>query len=112
MQDGVGDGNVIVLLVVVPGELPVALPHLEDRIPDRLVALRRVHRHLGVDGSHHGSKPGPFCAEIDKDVAAIDLHPDGQEAVRYVHGNLGSGHFTYYGGHDPEDELARRQAGI
>jgi hypothetical protein len=28
---------------------------------------------------------------------------NGQEAVRYLHGNLGQGQFTYYGGHDPED---------
>ncbi len=27
----------------------------------------------------------------------------GQPAVRYLHGNLGQGQFTYYGGHDPED---------
>ncbi|MEO7425620.1 MAG: asparagine synthetase B, partial [Fibrobacteria bacterium] len=26
-----------------------------------------------------------------------------QDAVRYLHGNLGQGQFTYYGGHDPED---------
>ncbi len=26
-----------------------------------------------------------------------------QPAVRYLHGNLGRGQFTYYGGHDPED---------
>lgn len=27
----------------------------------------------------------------------------GQPSVRYLHGNLGKGQFTYYGGHDPED---------
>ncbi len=27
----------------------------------------------------------------------------GQPAVRYLHGTLGKGQFTYYGGHDPED---------
>ncbi len=26
-----------------------------------------------------------------------------QQSVRYLHGNLGKGQFTYYGGHDPED---------
>ncbi len=26
-----------------------------------------------------------------------------QPSVRYLHGNLGRGQFTYYGGHDPED---------
>ncbi len=28
-----------------------------------------------------------------------------QPTVRYLHGNLGKGQFTYYGGHDPEDYL-------
>ena len=27
----------------------------------------------------------------------------GQDEVKYVHGNLGRGTFTYFGGHDPED---------
>jgi hypothetical protein len=27
----------------------------------------------------------------------------GQGTVQYLHGNLGKGQFTYYGGHDPED---------
>ncbi len=27
----------------------------------------------------------------------------GQPSIRYLHGNLGKGQFTYYGGHDPED---------
>ena len=25
------------------------------------------------------------------------------EEVKYLHGNLGKGTFTFYGGHDPED---------
>jgi hypothetical protein len=25
------------------------------------------------------------------------------EAVKYLHGNLGDGTWTFYGGHDPED---------
>jgi hypothetical protein len=27
----------------------------------------------------------------------------GEEIVKYLHGNLGKGTFTFYGGHDPED---------
>jgi hypothetical protein len=28
---------------------------------------------------------------------------EGQNEVRYLHGNLDKGTFTFYGGHDPED---------
>lgn len=28
---------------------------------------------------------------------------EGTDEVRYIHGNLGKGTFTFYGGHDPED---------
>jgi len=28
---------------------------------------------------------------------------DGSDEVKYVHGNVGRGTFTFYGGHDPED---------
>ena len=28
---------------------------------------------------------------------------EGTDEVRYIHGNVGRGTFTYYGGHDPED---------
>jgi len=28
---------------------------------------------------------------------------EGTDEVKYLHGNLGRGTFTFYGGHDPED---------
>ena len=28
---------------------------------------------------------------------------DGTNEVKYLHGNVGRGTFTFYGGHDPED---------
>ena len=28
---------------------------------------------------------------------------EGSDAVRYIHGQVGRGTFTFYGGHDPED---------
>lgn len=41
-------------------------------------------------------------AMIKKSVTVL-AKAQGQDAVRYLHGNLGEGQFTYYGGHDPED---------
>jgi hypothetical protein len=41
-------------------------------------------------------------ALVKKNVTVLG-EADGQPAVRYMHGGLGQGHFTYYGGHDPED---------
>lgn len=41
-------------------------------------------------------------ALVKKSVTILGA-ANGQDAVRYLHGNLGQGQFTYYGGHDPED---------
>ncbi len=41
-------------------------------------------------------------ALVKKSVTVLG-EASGQQAVRYLHGSLGQGHFTYYGGHDPED---------
>ena len=41
-------------------------------------------------------------AMVKKSVTVLAM-ANGQDAVRYLHGNLGQGQFTYYGGHDPED---------
>ncbi len=40
--------------------------------------------------------------KIKKSITILG-QANGQNAVRYLHGNLGQGQFTYYGGHDPED---------
>jgi hypothetical protein len=44
-----------------------------------------------------------YPAEFVKKSVTILAKADGQDAVRYLHGNVGQGQFTYYGGHDPED---------
>ena len=44
-----------------------------------------------------------FPKRLIKKSITILGQADGQDAVRYLHGNLGQGQFTYYGGHDPED---------
>jgi hypothetical protein len=50
---------------------------------------------LGLTTSYVKSMVKPSVTILGE---AID-----QPAVRYLHGNLGRGQFTYYGGHDPED---------
>jgi hypothetical protein len=44
-----------------------------------------------------------FPKSLVKKSVTILAMSNGQDAVRYLHGNLGQGQFTYYGGHDPED---------
>jgi hypothetical protein len=50
---------------------------------------------LGLTTSYNKAMVKPSVTILGE---AID-----QPAVRYVHGYLGRGQFTYYGGHDPED---------
>jgi hypothetical protein len=44
-----------------------------------------------------------FPSALVKKSVTVMAKADGQDAVRYLHGNIGQGQFTYYGGHDPED---------
>ncbi|HLP31571.1 MAG TPA: hypothetical protein VK150_09425 [Geothrix sp.] len=44
-----------------------------------------------------------FSKPLVKKSVTVLGEVQGQPAVRYIHGGLGQGHFTYYGGHDPED---------
>jgi hypothetical protein len=44
-----------------------------------------------------------FPKDVVKKSVTVLAEAHGQPAVRYLHGSLGQGHFTYYGGHDPED---------
>jgi hypothetical protein len=39
---------------------------------------------------------------VKKSVIQLGMR-DGTDEVKYLHGNVGRGMFTYYGGHDPED---------
>jgi hypothetical protein len=38
-----------------------------------------------------------------KDYVVVLGQVEGSDEVKYLHGNLGRGTFTFYGGHDPED---------
>jgi len=44
-----------------------------------------------------------FKKSLIKKSVTILAEKEGTEEVRYIHGNLGRGTFTYYAGHDPED---------
>jgi hypothetical protein len=44
-----------------------------------------------------------FKKSLVKKTVTILAEKEGTEEVRYIHGNLGRGTFTFYGGHDPED---------
>lgn len=44
-----------------------------------------------------------FKKTLIKKTITILAEREGTEEVKYIHGNLGRGTFTFYGGHDPED---------
>ncbi|MBN1466049.1 asparagine synthetase B [candidate division KSB1 bacterium] len=44
-----------------------------------------------------------FRKSLIKQSVVILGEAEGTDQVKYLHGNLGKGTFTYYGGHDPED---------
>jgi hypothetical protein len=44
-----------------------------------------------------------FRKELIKKSVIILGERQGTNQVKYIHGNLGRGTFTFYGGHDPED---------
>ena len=44
-----------------------------------------------------------FNKDVLKEDVTVLAKPPNREQVRYVHGTLGQGTFTFYSGHDPED---------
>ncbi|NIR50757.1 asparagine synthetase B [candidate division KSB1 bacterium] len=44
-----------------------------------------------------------FNRNLIKKSVTIMAEAEGTNEVKYIHGNLGRGTFTFYGGHDPED---------
>ncbi len=48
-----------------------------------------------------------FRKETIKSNVVILAQTPGRDEVKYIHGNLGEGFFTFYGGHDPEDYTHR-----
>lgn len=48
-----------------------------------------------------------FRKETIKNNVVIMAETPGRNEAKYIHGNLGEGFFTFYGGHDPEDYTHR-----
>jgi len=44
-----------------------------------------------------------FKKSLIKKTVVILAQKEGTDEVKYIHGNVGRGTFTWYGGHDPED---------
>ncbi len=58
--------------------------------------------HVNVINGFMGQTTG-FKKELLKKNVVILAEVEGADEVKYLHGNLGKGTFTFYGGHDPED---------
>ncbi len=68
-----------------------------DPVPTML-----VQNHVGVVRGFMGQSTA-FRKSLLKKFVTILAEVQGQDEVRYIHGNYGKGTFTYLGGHDPED---------
>lgn len=58
--------------------------------------------HVNVVRGFLGQTTGYRKEHIKKSVTIL-AERDGTNQVRYIHGNMGRGTFTWYAGHDPED---------
>jgi len=58
--------------------------------------------HTNVINGFLGQTTSFFRDKVKKSVIILAEVP-GQNDVKYIHGNVGKGTFTFYGGHDPED---------
>ncbi len=61
-----------------------------------------VENHVIVVNGFLGQTSG-FRKNLVKKYVIILGQSEGQNEVKYLHGNFGRGTFTFYGGHDPED---------
>jgi len=68
-----------------------------DPVPTML-----VQDHVNTVNGFMGQVTG-FRKSLLKKHVTVLAQPDNYDEVRYVHGNLGRGTFTYLAGHDPED---------
>jgi hypothetical protein len=68
-----------------------------DPVPTML-----VQNHVNVVNGFMGQTTG-FRKHLVKKYVIILGETEGQDEVKYLHGNYGRGTFTFYGGHDPED---------
>ncbi len=68
-----------------------------DPVPTML-----TQNHVSVIKGFMGQTTG-FKKSLIKKSVIIMAESEGTEQVKYIHGNVGRGTFTFYGGHDPED---------
>ncbi|HAN40655.1 MAG TPA: asparagine synthetase B [Candidatus Cloacimonetes bacterium] len=58
--------------------------------------------HTNIVNGFLGQTTSFFKDKVKKSVIILAEVPGANE-VKYIHGNIGKGTFTFYGGHDPED---------
>jgi hypothetical protein len=58
--------------------------------------------HVNVVKGFLGQTTAFHKDQVKKSVIVL-AEREGTDQVRYIHGNVGRGTFTWYGGHDPED---------
>ena len=58
--------------------------------------------HTNVINGFLGQTTG-FRRGLIKESVIVLADVEGEEDVKYIHGRIGKGSFTFYGGHDPED---------
>ena len=68
-----------------------------DPVPSMLTQC-----HTSVVNGFLGQTTG-FRRRLIKDSVIVLGEVDGEDEVKYIHGLVGKGTFTFYGGHDPED---------
>ena len=68
-----------------------------DPVPSML-----TQNHVGIVKGFMGQTTG-FRRSLIKNHVLIMGEVEGDEQVKYLHGNYGRGSFTFLGGHDPED---------
>jgi len=68
-----------------------------DPVPSMLVQC-----HTSVVKGFMGQTTGFKKSLVKKEVTILG-EIEGQNEVKYLHGNFGDGTFTFFGGHDPED---------
>ncbi len=68
-----------------------------DPVPTML-----VQDHVNTVNGFMGQVTG-FRKSLTKKSVIVLAQPDNFDEVRYIHGNLGRGTFTFLAGHDPED---------
>ncbi|HEX9972915.1 MAG TPA: asparagine synthetase B [bacterium] len=68
-----------------------------DPVPTML-----TQNHVSVIKGFMGQTTG-FKKSLIKKSVIIMAESEGTDQVKYIHGNVGKGTFTFYGGHDPED---------